>query len=226
MAGECEQSADIALLDKRLAQQHKAYQEARAHRGGISHQQFDPVPPKCVPRFTDVDPHHNDAELRRRTRDETVDTKSVLTELSKFHYDTSTLLQQLIDTVYEGKWADVIAELQLAFLLFMNLYSFPALNQWKALVNMLCTAQTAPTRYPQLYTAFIRAFQEQLNVVPSDFFENEISTGNFLSPALSSLFQVSCKRAYAFLLSTGRRFLTTPAWTQHSLKVRTAYSNM
>jgi A1 cistron-splicing factor AAR2 len=110
------------------------------------------------------------------------------TARSHFHLDRSALLSHLLAVHYQS-WENLLGELQVSFLLFMLLYSHPALEHWKHLVNLLCASEEALTSHPRFTCGFLRTFYEQLHYSPDDFFETEISRDNFLRPALSSLFE-------------------------------------
>lgn len=219
--GEPEEIKDTAALAQHLEKQnreHRALQEQRAKM----HQLTTGLPPVVDPaaaetivhphptveelrvkqaRFTDLDARQYDAAARRQRIVGT--TGSSISDLSVFHWDKSQFLELLLQVVYEGRWEELLGELQLAFILFLNLYSFPALNQWKKFVDLLCRAENAVAQRPELFVAFIRILHTQLNAVPHDFFENELSKHNFLAPALSSLFQVTPPPLYDFQPSYG-----------------------
>jgi len=78
-----------------------------------------------VARFVDV--HEIDKNLKARLGSPE--------ERTAYCLDKSPLLQRLIALEYSGSWEDLLGEVQLSFLLFLLLYSYPALEQWKALVS-------------------------------------------------------------------------------------------
>lgn len=217
-AGEPEQIKDTASLAQHLEKQNREHRALQEQRAKI-HQLTTGLPPVTDPaaaetmghphptvqeqrtkqvKFTDLDARQYDAAARRQRV--VGSTGSSISDLSVFHWDKSQFLEMLLQVAYEGRWEELLGELQLAFLLFLNLYSFPALNQWKKFVDLLCRAEGAVAQRPDLFVAFIRILHTQLNAVPSDFFENELSKHNFLAPAFSSLFQVSGRpTASAFL---------------------------
>ncbi len=134
---------------------------------------------------------------------------------------------------------------QLSFVLFLLLYSYPALEQWKALVSLISESErvllhgpsssTNSSRAPQAGSKtnmnnrpgsnrgdasqmkegnfgalFIRTFYEQLNYVPEDFFENELSKDSFLKPVVSSLFSAgTC--GYDFRTSSFKGCICSPS---------------
>lgn len=108
-------------------------------------------------------------------------------QVTQFHLDRSELLGYLLTHHYKT-WENLLAELQISFLLFMLIFSYPSLEHWKSLVNLISSSERVLLQHPQFTCGFLRAFYEQLHYSPDDFFETEISSNNFLRPILSSLF--------------------------------------
>ena len=111
-------------------------------------------------------------------------------QITAFYMDRSQLLEYVIDNYFSGHWEGILGELQLSFILFMLLFSYPALQQWKVLVDLLCRCERVLLQHQDFTAAFVRILYHQLQYSPSDFFETEISTDNFLRPAVSNLFEV------------------------------------
>eukprot|EP01034_Spumella_vulgaris_P021741 gene21741-27795_t len=109
-------------------------------------------------------------------------------KLTSMMMDKSQLLEHLIASVYGGKYENLLGELQLSFMLFMLLYSYPALQHWKSLVNAICSSEAFLTRHVDVTAAFMKVFYSQLSFSPVDFFESELSKDNFLRPVVLSLF--------------------------------------
>jgi A1 cistron-splicing factor AAR2 len=83
--------------------------------------------------------------------------------------------------------AAVLAELELAFVLFMLISSWAAFEQWKKMVVLLCSCDddvSNPSREP-LFLAFLRLFRAQLAYTPRELFTDELAKDNFLQLALS-----------------------------------------
>lgn len=118
-------------------------------------------------------------------------------ELTQFLLDRSEWLGQLLrdeyggggggDAAEEAAGRALVGELQLAFLLFLQLSSLAALEQWKALVHLLCCCDAAMLRRPALFASFLRALEAQLRLAPSDLFVDALSAENFLRASLASL---------------------------------------
>lgn len=109
-------------------------------------------------------------------------------QLSQFHLERSDLLAHLLSTHYQS-WEALLGELQISFLLFMLIYSHPALQHWKSLVYLISSSERILLLHPHFTCGFLRTFYEQLHYSPDDFFETELSRDNFLRPVLSSLFE-------------------------------------
>lgn len=111
-------------------------------------------------------------------------------DLTSLHMDKSEVLERLVDGCHEGSWEDVLGELQLAFIVFILLFSYPALQFWKRIVSVICNSRRilVSSAHSSFSCAFLRILYEQLNFCPADFFENELSKDSFLKPAVSALF--------------------------------------
>jgi A1 cistron-splicing factor AAR2 len=111
-------------------------------------------------------------------------------DISKMRMDKSVVVANLVSSYFNGSYNDLLGEIQLSFLLFMLLYSEPALKHWKKTVNLICSCEDLVFKKTQFFSAFLRVLYEQLHFSPDDFFETELSRENFLRPALTNLFQI------------------------------------
>jgi hypothetical protein len=102
--------------------------------------------------------------------------------------DKSNLVEHLVSHTFNQSWAELLGEVQLSFVLFMLLYSHPALVHWKLLVYTISSSERYLKGNPHFTAAFLRVLFSQLNFAPTDFFENELSTQNFLRPTITALF--------------------------------------
>lgn len=109
--------------------------------------------------------------------------------MTALYLDKSEVVTTLVESYFGRSWEDLLGEFQLCFLLFIMLYSFPALQQWKKLVDTLSRCEQLATKKPSFFAAFIRVFYEQLSFCPSDFFEAELSKDNFLRSTMTCLFE-------------------------------------
>ncbi|KAG6622311.1 mRNA splicing factor [Phytophthora cinnamomi] len=107
-----------------------------------------------------------------------------------YHFDRSERLEELIQTDFGGDWKELIGELQLSFLVFLQLSSLAALEQWKQFIALLCSCEQALSTHVALFLAFIKLFRTQLEQIPEDFFQDETTSENFLGPCLLSLLEL------------------------------------
>ncbi|CAI5743492.1 unnamed protein product [Peronospora destructor] len=107
-----------------------------------------------------------------------------------YHFDRSERLEELIETQFGGDWKRLLGELQLSFLIFLQLSSLAALEQWKQFVALMCSCERTLSSHVPLFLAFVKLFITQLKQIPEDFFQDETTSENFLSPCLLSLFEL------------------------------------
>ncbi|KAJ6232741.1 a1 cistron splicing factor aar2-related [Anaeramoeba flamelloides] len=82
------------------------------------------------------------------------------------------------------------AEFQLSFLLFWIVHSVKALEQWKSIIVLLTNCEKALQTEKLFYQNFIKIFINQISYLPSDFFQDELSQGNFLIHCLKSFLEI------------------------------------
>jgi hypothetical protein len=83
--------------------------------------------------------------------------------------------------------ARVLAELQLAFVLFIFCEDLDGLEHWKRLVHLICRSEAFLLDNQEFLFNFIQVFKRQLQNIPADFFQDVISCQNFLRPSLRAL---------------------------------------
>lgn len=132
-----------------------------------------------------------------------------LDEISRLHMDKSSFVASLVTNHFCNSYEDLLGELQLSFMLFMMIYSYPALEHWKLLINILCQCEKLMLSKPAIYAKFLRILYEQLSYSPDDFFHTELSQENFLRPAMTSLFQMLNADGLHTTLQEHRRRLLT-----------------
>ena len=115
-----------------------------------------------------------------------LDNKTTLLTINNI--DKSNFIQYMIDNNIYTDYQHLLGELQLSFLLFILIYSYTSLNHWKNVINILCKCEYILKYNTTFSISFIRILYEQLNYIPTDLFEAEISRDNFLLPALTNLF--------------------------------------
>jgi len=85
-----------------------------------------------------------------------------------------------------------LGELQFSFVCFLMGHAFDGLEQWKRIIELLCSCDDAvhDISLVDLFRGFVVVLHDQLSVVPSDFFHDELSGNNFLRQQLISWFEI------------------------------------
>jgi A1 cistron-splicing factor AAR2 len=116
-------------------------------------------------------------------------------ELTKLNFDKSALLEQLLKE-YQQEHPDfnseqfLLGELQFAFICFLIGQCQDGLDQWKNIIELLCSCDEAINEHPQLFVEFINVLYNQLKNIPKDFFTDELSERNFLTKTLTGFFSI------------------------------------
>ncbi|TMW59483.1 hypothetical protein Poli38472_004552 [Pythium oligandrum] len=147
--------------------------QTAAEDGGVI--PFFPDLPRTI-RFTRL--------MRRNTAEMTVQ------ERTAYHFDKSAMVLELLSSVYQQDWKELLGELQLAFIAFLQLSSLTAMEQWKQMLLMLCSCEQALTTHVELFRAFLKLLRTQLEQIPVDFFQDELTGDNFLRPCMASLLEL------------------------------------
>jgi A1 cistron-splicing factor AAR2 len=74
-------------------------------------------------------------------------------------HNTYTCIQTLLHPLCRI----LLGEFQLAFVTFLMLWSLSALENWKAIIALLCSSGDAMIGMPALFTNFITAFEVQVS---------------------------------------------------------------
>ena len=118
-------------------------------------------------------------------------------EVTKYNLDGTQRLRETL-TRSALSWRELLAEVQMAFILFLVGASLPALEFWKRACALLCSCgdgfagpgDAGARVHLELMSEFVRVLRRQLEHVPADFFRDELAKASFLGPALASLLQV------------------------------------
>ncbi|KAG9416347.1 a1-alpha2 repression [Aphanomyces cochlioides] len=130
------------------------------------------------------------AQTARFTPLRKASTRKSPQDLTAYHLDSSEHLEYLLETYYKNDWKALLGELQLAFVLFLLISSYDALNQWKQFVWLLCSCENAVITRPELFSSFLQVIHVHLEQVGPDFFEDEVANENFIKASLASLFEI------------------------------------
>ena len=88
---------------------------------------------------------------------------------------------------WPGCEINILGELQFSFISFLVGQCLDSYDQWKHLIVLLAESEESFMTHRQLMLNFVVVLYEQIKQFPEDFFEDEISKGNFLSKCLNRL---------------------------------------
>ena len=145
-----------------------------------------------VPAFTpvrDVERALHKETLASANATGGVDAGTSVAAMTAMGLDKTRLLDRLRREYYGGSYVALLGELQLSFVLFLLLHSYPALEAWKTLLSTCAACETLFHHDSNFTCALLRLIHSQLSFVPEDIFEAELSEQNFLQRVLSDLFQ-------------------------------------
>lgn len=123
------------------------------------------------------------AEITQHSLDATHQLSVLLANMDRMYGD------QVSSTMsHQDNHREVLAEIQFAFLCFLVGMNYDSFEQWKRLVVMMCSCDEGLVKYQALFMDFITVLFFQMKEVPTDFFVDIVSSSNFLSSCLNSLF--------------------------------------
>jgi A1 cistron-splicing factor AAR2 len=111
-------------------------------------------------------------------------------ETTQLHMDRSSQLENMISKFYRGNEFGIIGELQLAYIAFLLGQNYDGFEQWKALLMLLCSCETAVVSKPELFAELLRAFFAQVTQAPQDLFGDDLTKENFLGTCALSLLEL------------------------------------
>eukprot|EP00928_Gymnodinium_smaydae_P048653 TRINITY_DN32551_c0_g1_i1.p1 TRINITY_DN32551_c0_g1~~TRINITY_DN32551_c0_g1_i1.p1 ORF type:complete len:431 (+),score=86.71 TRINITY_DN32551_c0_g1_i1:54-1295(+) len=111
-------------------------------------------------------------------------------ETTRLHLDRTAQLDDMVAREYGGDSLGILGELQLAYIAFILGQNYDGYDQWRALLQLLCSCESAVSARPEMFAELLRAFFAQLSQAPSDLFEDDLTSGNFLGGCAISLLDV------------------------------------
>nr|CCA15689.1 conserved hypothetical protein [Albugo laibachii Nc14] len=111
-------------------------------------------------------------------------------ECTSYYMDRSAMLKEIVEQSFDGNGLELLGELQLSFVIFLQLSSFAAFNQWRDILTLLCSCESALKSHSSLFLAFCKVLYAQLEKIPEDFFTSELTDENFLQVILASFFEL------------------------------------
>lgn len=158
-----------------ISQEHNSEEKASVSCGTFS-----------VPSFISLDTFEQRI-IERKFSDLTPE------KLTQLKLDKSWLVETLTTTTDNS--GDLLGQFQLSFLLFLLVFSFPALQFWKGFLTTIATCSNYLQSNGSFTKEFLLTLFHQLNFLSADLLQNDISEETFLAPTLaallSSLHQVS-----------------------------------
>ncbi|KAJ3353262.1 a1-alpha2 repression [Kappamyces sp. JEL0680] len=107
-------------------------------------------------------------------------------QITKYSLDKSFLVASLLKSHY-AQPSELLAEMQLCFILFYFAQLYDGFEQWKTIVYTLCHCGEAIPEFPQLFEGFVGLLKTQLEDFPLDFFQDELSSSSFLEECFVAL---------------------------------------
>jgi A1 cistron-splicing factor AAR2 len=116
-------------------------------------------------------------------------TPSERTSLFLNEHPSSRVMEHVLNSYYDDKWKDMLGDVQLSYVLFLNLHCFSSLEHWRDLVAMLSAIEFEGVSVRvELYSNFLSILSSQINTMERDFFDDvEMSGDNFLVPSMHRL---------------------------------------
>jgi len=135
-------------------------------------------------------------------------------DVTKYAFDRTQALSEVLHAIqttstisYQGDedlaMNELLGELEYSFISFIVGQTADGLEQWKSLIDLLCRCEDAmdgkaAEGYPLIpkahFIVLLEMLMAQLIEVPEDFFAGDLSSNNFLRPALSSFFSLLPKK--------------------------------
>ena len=105
------------------------------------------------------------------------------------------VLDTVLRTYYDGSWEELVGDVQLSFLLFLQLGCLSSFEHWRDTISMLSLVGSgAVMRHANLYRSLFATISCHLSSIERDFFEEvEYSGGNFFLPALNKFVKLCCE---------------------------------
>ncbi|CAJ1417106.1 unnamed protein product [Effrenium voratum] len=111
-------------------------------------------------------------------------------ETTRLHMDRTAQLEEMISQAYSGNEFAILGELQLAYIAFLLGQNFDGFEQWRALLQLLCSCEEAAMRRTELFAELLRVFFAQLSQAPSDLFGDDLTKDNFMGSCALSLLEI------------------------------------
>ena len=99
---------------------------------------------------------------------------------------------------------EMLGEYQHSFICFLMGQSLQGMEHWKHMTNLLCNCEDGLEQRIDLFLKFTKILIHQIMQLPKDFFNDELTSENFLNPCLqviksNKLFFYAFKNVTSFL---------------------------
>ncbi|XP_053991724.1 protein AAR2 homolog [Hylaeus volcanicus] len=105
-------------------------------------------------------------------------------------HDNSSILETILVDKLQGEWEQILGEIQFAFVCFLLGKNYDAFEQWKRLIILLSSCDTASQTYIDLFAGYLRVLHNQLLQVPNDFFHESVLSNNFFIQSLGNICEI------------------------------------
>ncbi|XP_060580026.1 protein AAR2 homolog [Ruditapes philippinarum] len=109
-------------------------------------------------------------------------------EITKHSIDSTFILETLLSTAYAANNNEILGEIQIDFICFLIGHVYDAFDQWKKLVHLMCSSESALNSHSELFMDLISVLHFQVHEIPEDFFVDIVSANNFLTSTLQEFF--------------------------------------
>ena len=148
-------------------------------------------------------------------------------------FDKSEALLRLLQKDYDYDFRLFLGEMQFAFVCFLVGQSFEAFDQWKGMVDLLCSSERAllgremPKEFlshdittveiQEFLVLFLQVLKVHLEQIPHDFFDSDLSKGNFLEQCVTNLYLICIKDS---VMEVGKEILDNKGHIQCHENIR------
>ena len=102
---------------------------------------------------------------------------------------SSKVFRMVLQETYKGNWRDLLGDIQLSYILFLNLQCYSSLEHWRDTVALSCRVSNVQD-YSAFYKSLVQILSSQIQSMESDLFDDvEMSAENFLVPSLQRLWK-------------------------------------
>ena len=117
-------------------------------------------------------------------------SECVGSDRTQYFLDKSYLLHHLIEKRWNNNWDYLVGEFQLSFVSFWVCESYESFEHWKDMMILFCGCENSLEEYSDKWIKIIDTISLQLEIVPADFFDDILSSKNFLLPCLKSIMEI------------------------------------